>query len=1219
VTTDVANFPTATIATQLGVSGNALYQIQPGVEIINPSGDLTLTNNWDLSSLRTTAGLPGILTIRASGNLIFDGSLTDGFAYNSSDTENVATSPYTWDLLPVGGESWSYRLVAGAQFNSGAAPANFGEVQSLAELGLDNSSLYDSSTPAGSLLLGKVIPTGFNYKNKTAATAATYAQMIRTGTGDITIDTGGSVDLMNQLATIYTAGQLAPSIPGFQLPTGTSDARDETTVYGASILPAPQYTAQYTENGGSIAVNAQQDIVHLTEDSSGNLILDTVWQFPTNWLYRRGATSSTDVFDTTKLNSSEVASTTWWVDFSNFFEGIGALGGGNVSLNAGGNIVNVDAVVPTNARMPTNVPDVASNLVQLGGGDLSVIAGGTIEGGTYYVEQGTGLIQANTIATTYSDDPVRVSADDVEQGFTTPLPLTLFVGDGSFTVDATDDVTLGSTVNPFLLPQGIGNNFNNASIFSTYSPTASVSVDSLLGSITIQGDSFNGGSLPGSLADAYLSDASPGGLHSTTTTVQSLTGTPWTLTLFPTSAKTNFIDNVDNYSTFYALSPPIFNATAFSGNIQYESDQLLAPSSAGTLRLLASGTIDGAFDVPGVANGITATIAVLNDDPSQLPSITNPFGLGSTTVDSANNPSISSALTQVSGELSETPSYIDLTYTQLQSENTPGLLHDNTTTPPVQIDTVTGDIGDLTLISPEVTDISSGLDIQDVSFYLQNNNADDVSVVSANRDITLYDPNSAGLLNLGATQSFYAAFGDIQISGPGTLEVLAGRNLNLGEGTPPNSFNFPGTGDGITSIGNSRDPYLPFGGASIITAAGLGPTSGLDSNPQLVDYTDFIADYLNPAAATESSIYLPDMGSLLDLSGATDNQIWDIYSGTPDATLTDSELQIQSSLTTADRDALATTIFYDVLRDAGRDHNNPASTGFGTYAQGFAAIATLYPGAGTDYTGNISLTSREIKTTNGGDIGMLLPGGEVDVGLNNNGAQAVDQGILTVDGGNISIFANGSVNVGTSRIFTLHGGNVIIWSSTGNIDAGAASRTVQSAPPTRVEVDSQSANVQTDLAGLATGGGIGVLETVVGAPPGNVDLIAPVGVVDAGDAGIRASGNINVAAAQVLNAGNIQAGGSKTGVSSSSTPNVAAAIAGSNTAGSTQNAATANANQQQGASSQQQDVLSQISVDVIGFGGDDDSNASDYTPSDRKGSDATYLADHPAEGSSGKY
>ncbi len=385
----------------------------------------------------------------------------------------------------------------------------------------------------------------------------------------------------------------------------------------------------------------------------------------------------------------------------------------------------------------------------------------------------------------------------------------------------------------------------------------------------------------------------------------------------------------------------------------------------------------------------------------------------------------------------------------------------------------------------------------------------------------------------------------------------------------------------------------------------------------------FIQQYLDFTSAPSdvSSIYLPDLGTLLGVSGATNQQIWNIFSGTADTSLTLSELKVQASLNpgqqdaqavanaTEQKDALANTIFYDVLRDAGRDHNNPASVGFGNYQGGFTAISTLFPSS-SNYNGDITLTSREIKTTNDSDIDMLVPGGGIEVGVNNLGAQAVDQGILTVDGGNISIFTNNNVDIGTSRIFTLHGGNIIIWSSTGSIAAGASSRTVQSAPPTRVNVDSQSANVQTDLAGLATGGGIGVLETVVGAPPGDVDLIAPVGTVDAGDAGIRASGNVNVAAAQVLNAGNIQAGGSKSGVGSTATPNVAAAVAGSNAAGSSQNAATAAANQPQPNSSPMQDLPSIITVQVLGFGGGDGDNASDYVPSNRK-DNATYLADHP--------
>ena len=56
-----------------------------------------------------------------------------------------------------------------------------------------------------------------------------------------------------------------------------------------------------------------------------------------------------------------------------------------------------------------------------------------------------------------------------------------------------------------------------------------------------------------------------------------------------------------------------------------------------------------------------------------------------------------------------------------------------------------------------------------------------------------------------------------------------------------------------------------------------------------------------------------------------------------------------------------------------------------------------------------------------------------------------------------------------------------------------------------------------------------MLATVKGVPPGNVDLIAPTGVIDAGDAGIRSAGNLTLAATQVLNASNIAVSGSSAG------------------------------------------------------------------------------------------
>ena len=128
------------------------------------------------------------------------------------------------------------------------------------------------------------------------------------------------------------------------------------------------------------------------------------------------------------------------------------MGGGNVTLNAGGNIVNVDAAVPTNARMPyadasgNSLADSASNLVELGGGNLSVVAGGADPGGAYYVEQGTGVISANTITST--GDTARISAYDISRNSTSstfplvPLPLTLFVGDSTYG-DGDERLTIG--------------------------------------------------------------------------------------------------------------------------------------------------------------------------------------------------------------------------------------------------------------------------------------------------------------------------------------------------------------------------------------------------------------------------------------------------------------------------------------------------------------------------------------------------------------------------------------------------------------------------------------------------------------------------------------------------------------------------------------------------------------------------------------------------------
>lgn len=146
-------------------------------------------------------------------------------------------------------------------------------------------------------------------------------------------------------------------------------------------------------------------------------------------------------------------------------------------------------------------------------------------------------------------------------------------------------------------------------------------------------------------------------------------------------------------------------------------------------------------------------------------------------------------------------------------------------------------------------------------------------------------------------------------------------------------------------------------------------------------------------------------------------------------------------------------------------------------------------------------------------------------------------------------------------------------------------KTVVTAPPTRVLIDSPSADVATDLGGLATGGGIGVLAAVENVEPGDVYLLAPKGTVDAGDAGIQSTGNLNIAAISVLNADNISTGGTSAGVPSAAP---AAAPVSVSTASSSATAAATSAVDEKASQSQaqqQEEPPSLITVDILGYGG----------------------------------
>jgi filamentous hemagglutinin len=1222
---------------------DALLVIAPGVEIINPTGDLTLglanitgttntealaTADWDLSQFRYGArSAPGVLTLRANGDLIFNNTLSDGFtpiaqgsaqqfADNGHSLMWMATLRTLSNTLPANTQSWSYRLTAGADTNSG----NFRSVLPV--------NVLDTTQPArGSVIVGEFYPaipnrqeTGISAAvgpagqtadtiriSTTTTNRGSRFEVIRTGTGDITISAGRDVQLRNTFSTIYTAGVALPvpttvfSANDFVLPVlpTTVNSHPGQSAGGLDLGVVQQlYPAAWSMAGGNISIMAQSNIGRYTLVNDV-LTVDSSRQMPTNWLYRRGyVDSSTGLFasdggfgtNPNLQNASNIndkaTSTTWWIDYSNFFQGVGTLGGGNVSLAAGHDIVNVDAVAPTNARMPgrmknpdfgtvagaseyLNVAPDAVKLLELGGGDVSVTAGRNIDGGMYYVERGHGELDAGGSITT---NAARTPSLGILDGSApldplTWLPTTMFVGKAQFDVSARGDIILGPVTNPFLLPQGLNNKYWYKTYFSTYAADAGVTVSSYGGSVTHRTEI----NLPDGASSRSLLDVWYG-----TQNLFTGLGSAYNASNFQPWLRLAEAD-LGTFSSALSLAAPKHHSTSFGGDVNLVGSWTLAPSAVGTLELAATGSIVGLHNTgPGRLNGrsvqvwTSAVINVSDASPTAIPSLATPLAyqnmVGRSRVAAVQ--SLVNVLQNVNLALNETGSILGVAGSSevKQALHAPGLLHAGDASP-VRLYATGGDITGVKLFSPKATQITARRDITDVAFYLQNVSAEDISLVSAGRDVIPFNEN-AGIRALAnditrgnvvgdtagstaAGDSTSALAGDIQINGAGVLEVISGRNLDLGSGA-----NFTdGTGVGITSIGNLRNPNLPFAGADIIALAGVGaavgggPAFGLAQSSMNIGA--FIDAYLQEPEKFDST-YWKMIGQDLAFEDLTDEQ----------------------------RAIMALEKYYAVLRDAGRQQ---AQTG--NYDTGSAAVNTMFGNAKP--VGNIFTRAREIRTTTGGAISLAVPGGGITMAAEIFGNPLTPPGIVTEYGGAISTFTDGDVSIGQARIFTLRGGDIVMWSSNGNIAAGTSPRTVVTAPPTRVVIDINSADVQTDLGGLATGGGIGVLAAVEGVQAGSVDLIAPEGYVDAGDAGIRVTGNLNISAQTVLNSSNISTGGTSTGTTPAapSAPSAASVTSASN-AGAAAGATLAKPDGQ-GAAEQKasEPPLSMITVEVIGYGG----------------------------------
>jgi hypothetical protein len=342
-----------------------------------------------------------------------------------------------------------------------------------------------------------------------------------------------------------------------------------------------------------------------------------------------------------------------------------------------------------------------------------------------------------------------------------------------------------------------------------------------------------------------------------------------------------------------------------------------------------------------------------------------------------------------------------------------------------------------------------------------------------------------------------------------------------------------------------------------------------------VDYDRFAAAYLDPAnSGGVAKTYLPELAEYMRGLG---------YGAMGDAEL----LAAFSGLAPARRRIFLDRVYFGELREAGIEYNDAASRRYHSYDRGTRAVELLFPGDRSAGAGDVILAGKLTATNAEAGITILAPYGKVEVGTLFSPGPTFDSagGIVTRRGGDIRIMADRNIDLFTSRVFTLQGGDITMWTTNGSITAGSGSKTSVRDAPLSYTMSADGV-VDVNVFGLSTGAGIGVLDALqdddVRRRRSRLDLIAPRGEVNAGDAGIRVVGDLNIAALVVVGMENIQATGISTGVPKVDIPNVGALTTASSLAqaASKEGVATAGAAQAKNAVA---DLPSIITVEVVGY------------------------------------
>ncbi|MDI2595413.1 filamentous hemagglutinin family protein [Pseudomonas sp. 681] len=1045
--------------------------------------------------------------------------------------------------------------------------------------------------------------------NKGGISVAVHSQMfsvLRTGTGDLDLMAAGNLSMDSPFG-VYTAGTQSGDVdPRYNQPRGRLS--DDGSVLGRAGVDYEKwvnggteslYQAWYPQRGGNLAIHAggsvSGDVLGRRALVNGAEIREQVPSVAVgNWLWRQG-TGNDDI------------PTAWWINFGSYaaqplpdqnadsgpylvgFTGFGTLGGGNISLRAGGDGGmlkalggGVNNLYPRSQGLIVAVGSTGrvgsdANLQLTGGGDMDIRIGGTLNpslqaragqsatgtpqhdlqgalinlrGAAQLTSSAVGGINLQYGAFSIFQDPRETRAYDPFNSTMGSASggLVLIPGDSGMRLNSRGDLVLGGASDPgrvrlqnstpFTTADGVEHPGGGLSGFTLWTDHTAIDLFSAGGNLTPSTQ----------MAEIDVGQSPVSGRNTSPTDGRFV---------FP-----SILRAVAAQGSIYAGPSAAYGAVGGLFPAQGYS-LLLAPSNAGQLELLAgdsiyaggyainqSGASALAIATPfapafnGYGNALSSTPILTNRGSEGVAADKNLryplFAFGADSYSGLGGVQAPARFYALTGDLigirsGETLHFSDSGRTWYEGAGPVWMLAGR------DIVAAGTDLGKPTAVPLEMGNGRDSITSTGNLFIHDDPRA--VSRISAGRDI------------------LYSSF---DIAGPGTLEIDAGRNILMEDRAS------------ITSIGPVlAGDHRP--GASLVLQAGAG-TQG-------PDYGTFIARYLDPQHLASPGMTLGEQPGKVVKTYGEDLQAW-LTLGYGFSGNEEQARAFFTTLSTAEQAVFARQVYFAELRAGGLEYNDASGPRQGSYLRGRNAIAALFPthdvaGHALRYDGDITLYGGAgIKTLFGGDIQMLTPGGGQVFGIE-GAAPPSTAGIITQGAGNIALYSQGSILLGQSRIMTTFGGSILGWSSQGDINAGRGSKTtVVYTPPKRV-YDTWG-NVTLSPSVPSTGAGIATLNPIAEVAPGNIDLIAPLGTIDAGEAGIRVSGNVNIAALTVVNAANIQTQGKSSGVPMTASVNTGAITSASSAATSATQAAEDVSRQQQAAARQNQ--ASVFTVQVLSFG-----------------------------------